>query len=189
MVAPTSSTINSPLSVGQSVAMAGRSIGAMVCRQNFAIAISAPVFPAETAQAAAPVFTASIACHIEETRRPARNAWLGLSLILTAMSVWKTSDRSASRGWRASNGWISFLVAIDQKVDVRTPFERNRGSGEDDDWAGIASHRIQRYPDFLRHSLVRPAPRAPQYLGPGSARRDNTRFGAQGNAAPPSLDP
>ena len=35
-------------------AIAGRSIGAIVCRQNLAIAISAPVLPAETAQSAAP---------------------------------------------------------------------------------------------------------------------------------------
>ena len=87
MVAPTSSTIDSPRSVGHIAAIAGRSIGAIVCRQNFAIAISAPVLPAETAQSASPVFTASIACHIEETRRPARKAWLGLSVILTATSV------------------------------------------------------------------------------------------------------
>ena len=44
MVAPTSSTINSPRSVGQIAAIAGRSIGAIVCRQNLAIAITmAPI--------------------------------------------------------------------------------------------------------------------------------------------------
>ena len=87
IVAPTSSTTDSPLRVGQSAAIAGRSIGAIVCRQNLAIAIKAPVLPADTAQSACPSFTASIACHIEETRRPVRKAWLGLSLILTATSV------------------------------------------------------------------------------------------------------
>ena len=76
-----------PTIVAPAAAIAGRSIGAIVCRQNFAIAIRAPVLPAETAQSAAPVFTASIACHIDETRLPARKAWLGLSLILTATSV------------------------------------------------------------------------------------------------------
>ena len=58
----------------------------MVRRQTLAIAISAPVLPAETAQSASPFFTASIACHIEDVRRPARSAWLGLSVILTATS-------------------------------------------------------------------------------------------------------
>ena len=48
----------------------GRSISGIVCRQTFAIAISAPVLPAETAQSASPRFTASIARHIDETRRP-----------------------------------------------------------------------------------------------------------------------
>ena len=37
-----------------------------MCRQNFAIAISAPVLPAETAQSASPFFTASIASHIDD---------------------------------------------------------------------------------------------------------------------------
>ncbi len=87
IVAPTSRTIDSPRSVGQSAAIAGRSIGAIVCRQNFAIAMRAPVLPADTAQSASPVLTASIACHIDDTRRPDRRAWLGLSVILTATLV------------------------------------------------------------------------------------------------------
>ena len=86
IVAPTSSTIDSPRSVGHIAAIAGRSICDMVRRQTLAIAISAPVLPAETAQSASPFFTASIACHIDDVRRPARRAWLGLSVILTATS-------------------------------------------------------------------------------------------------------
>ena len=74
IVAPTSSTIDLPRSVGHIAAMAGRSTGDIVCRQNFAIAINAPVLPAETAQSASPDFTASTACHIDETRRPVRRA-------------------------------------------------------------------------------------------------------------------
>ena len=50
-----SSTTLSPRSVGQSAAIAGRSMPAMVRRQNFAIAISAPVLPAETAKSASPL--------------------------------------------------------------------------------------------------------------------------------------
>jgi hypothetical protein len=46
--------------------MAGRSILAIVRRQNFDIAISAPVLPAETQTSASPVFTASMARHIDE---------------------------------------------------------------------------------------------------------------------------
>ena len=51
----------------------------MVRRQNFDIAISAPVLPAETQTSASPVFTASIALHIDDFQRPWRSAWLGLS--------------------------------------------------------------------------------------------------------------
>ena len=108
MVAPTSSTIDSPRSVGHIAAIAGRSIGAIVCRQNLAIAIKAPVLPAETAQSAAPDFTASIVCHIDETRRPVRRAWLGLSLILTATSVLKTRDLAASLAWPSRARPIAF---------------------------------------------------------------------------------
>jgi len=39
-----------------------------------------------TAQSASPFFTASIARHIEDVRRPDRSAWLGLSVILIATS-------------------------------------------------------------------------------------------------------
>ena len=48
MVAPTSSTMLSPRTVGHRHAMAGRSMPDMVFRQIFDIAIRAPVLPAET---------------------------------------------------------------------------------------------------------------------------------------------
>ena len=67
IVAPTSSTMLSPRSVGQMPAIAGRSMVAMVRKQNFAMAISAPVLPAETTTSASPVLTASIERHMLET--------------------------------------------------------------------------------------------------------------------------
>jgi hypothetical protein len=70
MVAPRSSTTESPFSVGHSPAIAGRPMPGMVRRLNLAIAISAPVLPAETATSASPFFTASIASHIEDFQRP-----------------------------------------------------------------------------------------------------------------------
>ena len=79
-------------------AIAGRSMPAMVCRQILDIAISAPVLPAETATSASPRFTASMARHIDETRRPARSAWLGLSSMRTATSVCWNSDTAATFG-------------------------------------------------------------------------------------------
>ena len=70
------------------------------------MAMRAPVLPADTTQSARPVFTASIAIHIDEVRRPDRSAWLGLSSIRTATVVCTTSDAAASAGSRASRGAI-----------------------------------------------------------------------------------
>ncbi len=61
-LAPTSSTVLAPLSVGQLATMAGRSNSlATILRISLEIAIRAPVLPAETAAWASPVFTASTA--------------------------------------------------------------------------------------------------------------------------------
>ena len=87
MVAPRSSTTESPRAVGHIAASAGRSIPGNMRRQNRAIAASAPVLPAETATSASPFLTASMASHIDEVLRPRRSAWLGLSCMLTATSV------------------------------------------------------------------------------------------------------
>ncbi len=70
MEAPRSSTSDSPRVVGHIEASAGRSISGSMCRQTLAIAISAPVLPAETAQSASPRLIASMAFHIDDTRRP-----------------------------------------------------------------------------------------------------------------------
>ena len=91
----------------------------MVCRWNRAIAISAPVLPAETATSASPFFTASIASHIDEFLRPRRSAWLGLSCMLTVTSVWTTREAAFSAGCLASCSSISLL----------SPYSRNSLSG------------------------------------------------------------
>ena len=61
----------SPRALGQIAAIAGRSMPAIGRRQKVAIAMSAPVLPAETATSAAFCFTASSASHIEDFQRPA----------------------------------------------------------------------------------------------------------------------
>ena len=73
----------SPRSVGQIAAIAGRSMPGSGFRQNFAIAISAPVLPAETAAPASPSRTACMERHMDDFQRPLRSAWLGLSSICT----------------------------------------------------------------------------------------------------------
>src|SRR6516165_9920107 len=61
--------------------------------------MSAPVLPADTATSASPFFTASIASHIDEVLRPRRRAWLGLSFILTATSVWMMREAAFRSGY------------------------------------------------------------------------------------------
>ena len=119
IVAPRSSTTESPRRVGHTAAIAGRSMPGSMRRLNRAIAISAPVLPADTATSASPFLTASIASHIEEVLRPRRSAWLGLSSMLTATSVWKTRETAFSAGCLASCASIS----------ARSPNSRNSVSG------------------------------------------------------------
>ena len=67
--------------VGHCPAIAGRSMPGMVLRISLAIAIRAPVLPAETAKSASPFCTASIASHMLEPRpRRTRLARLVLHL-------------------------------------------------------------------------------------------------------------
>ena len=83
--------------------MAGRLMPAIIFKLTLAIAISAPVLPAETAQSASLIRTASMARHMDETRRPWRSAWLGLSSIRTTTSVCTTVLAAASFGRVLSN--------------------------------------------------------------------------------------
>ena len=92
---------------------------AMVLRLNFAIAISAPVLPAETATSASPFLTASMASHIEDFQRPLRSAWLGLSSISTATSVCTKREAALSGGRASSSG----------STTARSPNSRNSMSG------------------------------------------------------------
>ncbi len=107
--APRSSTIARPFNVGQTAAMAGRSISAMVLSPSLAITISAPVLPAETATSASLRLTASMASHIDDFQRPLRNAWLGLSFIATAISVWMSREAALSAGQASSSGSTTVL--------------------------------------------------------------------------------
>ena len=120
--APRSSTIDSPRTVGQRAAIAGRSMPAMVLSWNLASAISAPVLPAETARSASPRLTASIASDIEDFQRPWRSAWLGLASIAIATSVWMMRDAALSCGSRVEQ-------RLDQRRGRRTAGIRCRDAG------------------------------------------------------------
>ena len=198
--APRSSTIDAPRSVGHSAAIAGRSIPGIVLRLNFAIAISAPVLPADTATSASPFFTASMASHIDDFQRPLRSAWLGLSSIWTTTSLWTSREAACSRGRAASSGATTRLVAKQEKLDVGVPGQRQLGAWNDHAAPVVTPHGVERDADFSGHefdiyrlggsrqqgantSACLPAP------APSSARRaprtDAPRIAGRGAGTPP----
>ena len=81
-------------------------------------------------------------------------------------------------GMTREDGPDRALLAIEEKLNVGTAFERYGRGGQDDRRPMIAAHRVQRYTNVARHSLVRP-PGAPC---PVPARRDNSGSAEQGNA-------
>ena len=140
-----------PFSVGQSAAIAGRSMPGSILRLNLAIAISAPVLPADTATSASPFLTASMASHIDDFQRPLRSAWLGLSSIRTATSVCTSRQAALSRGWAASSGSILALVAEQDERAVGMLRQRQRRAGNDHRGSMVTPHGVERDADLLGH--------------------------------------
>src|SRR5579883_3251482 len=95
------------------------------------MAISAPVLPAEKAASASFFFTASRASHMEEARRPARKAWLGLSSMRTAIGVWRTVETAMSAGSAESSGLI-FASSEKGEGHFRTLDPRQSGPRHND---------------------------------------------------------
>ena len=126
----------------------------MVRRLNFAIAIRAPVLPAETAASASPLFTASIASHIEDFQRPWRSAWLGLASIRTTTSLCTSREAAFSRGRSSTSGRDHGLIAEQDEFRVGVAGKRNIGAGNHDRRPDVAPHGIERNSDLLGH--VRP---------------------------------
>ena len=122
-----------------------------VRRQKRAIAISAPVLPAETATSASPFFTASMASHIEEVLRPRRSAWLGLSCMADGNVGVDDARDLLQRGMLLELGIDLGAVAEQQELGVGMPVKRDRGAGNDDRSADIATHGVKRYSNLLRH--------------------------------------
>ena len=143
--------MDSPLSVGQIAAIAGRSIPAMVRRLNLAIAISAPVLPADTATSASPFFTASMASHIDDFQRPLRSAWLGLSSILTATSVCTTPRGGLEPRTGVEQRVDHGAVAEQEELDVGMSAERELGARNDHRGPMVSPHGVERDADFLGH--------------------------------------
>ncbi len=102
-------------SVGSGAASAGRSMPGSVRSASFAIAISAPVLPADTAAPARPCFTRSIATPIDVVLAR-RIAWLGFSL----EPIW-------SAAWTISLAWRRFGCSFSPSAMAdSSPTSRNR---------------------------------------------------------------
>ncbi len=123
----------------------------IIRRLNFAIAISAPVLPADTATSASPFLTASMASHIDDFQRPLRSAWLGLSSIRTATSVWTSRQAALSCGWAASSGSIRAWSPNRMNSRVGMLRQRQRGAGHDHRGSMVTPHGVERDADLLGH--------------------------------------
>src|SRR5271154_5332152 len=142
MVAPTSSTIDSPRKVGHIAAIAGRSIGR--ARLHRFDCLPHRRLPPPGAQR-----LARLVAHLDRDVGM-KNARLGRELGVTLEN---RADRP--------------LLAVEEKLEVRPALERDRRGGHDDGRPVIAAHRVQRYANIARHSLVRP----PRACCSGGARR------------------
>ena len=100
--APRSSAVVTPLRVGSCDAIAGRSMPGSVFSTNRAIAISAPVLPADTHACAAPSLTRFTATRIDESffRRSASAG--GSSIATTSEHAWMLARSFAGERARAS---------------------------------------------------------------------------------------
>ena len=94
--------MTSPFFAGSCDAIAGRSMPGRVFSTNLAIAISAPVFPAETQACAAPALTRLIATRIDESflRRSASAG--GSSMSTTSLAGCTTTRSRSAAGARCS---------------------------------------------------------------------------------------
>ena len=134
-------------------AIAGRSMPAIVRRQNFDIAISAPVLPAETATSASPFFTASMRAATSTTssgpgaapgsacrpsrprRRCGRTAAAAFSAGCAAEQRRRSRPRRRTAGIRCP-GWRS---------------SDERGAGNDHRRPVVAAHGVERDTYLLGH--------------------------------------
>ena len=124
MLAPRSRITTGRCCAGITEAIAGRSTPGRVLSTTLAIAISAPVLPAETAAAAAPSFTALIASRML-VLRPCRRATEGLASPATESGVWCTVDRSRSLGCGGEQRLEPRPIAEQQEAQVRLLVERH----------------------------------------------------------------
>ena len=163
MLAPTSSRIVRPRLLGSTTAMAGRSTPGSTPIVNIAMAMAAPVFPAEMNAAASPSRTSEAATRIEESRLR-RRACEGCSPDSTTWEACRTViGKGLAPLWRASSRSTCGLVADEDDLDAVLAAARDRPLDADGD-AAVPSHRVDGDP----HRLVtrRRGHRAPRSQAP-----------------------
>ena len=143
MLAPRSRTTTGRAAAGITEAMAGRSMPGSVFSTILAMAISAPVLPAETAAAASPSLTALMARRML-VLRPWRSAVEGLASPATASGVCRTAALCRSCGWLASSG--SSRCASPNRRNARSGclLERQGCTLDDDSRCRIPAHGVER---------------------------------------------
>ena len=149
MVAPTSSTMLSPRIVGQMAAMAGRSTCAMVLRQILAIAMSAPVLPAETAASASPVAHRLHGPPHGRLAAPGADRLARLVVHAHRHLGMADLDRALQARVRLDERRDGALVAEHEEAQGRMPLERQRRARHDDRGAVIAAHGVERDTHWL----------------------------------------
>ena len=149
--------------VGISEAIAGRSIPGRVLSTNLESAIRAPVLPADTAAAARPSFTASIARPML-LLRPWRRTCEGLAS--RADLVRRVLDRGlrAELGPRLQEPTQLVLIAEQQEAQAGEPFPRHVGACDHHLRRVVAAHGVegdgQRHGVTTAHSAALSATRA-----------------------------
>src|ERR1700722_14306553 len=183
--APRSSITLSLRSVGMKEAIAGRSMTGIILSTNFAIAISAPVLPADTTQPASPGrHRVDRQPHRGTPRAAQRDRWLG---VVGDEFVGVMDD-----GLRRQLGQLvqeradAALDAVEQEFGLREADERDVGAVYHHVRRLFAAHGIERDDHPLAQSRALPAPArvTPSRSVPEPPRaRRNGRRRRKGDAA------
>ena len=142
ILAPRSSITLSPRIVGKNDAIAGRSMPGSVLSTNLAIAIRAPVFPADTTQAALPCATASMASRMLEFR-PAAQSDCRLGIVADGIRRMMNRGDALKIGQVREQRLYPLFVAEEQIVDLRATQPSHVGTRDNHFRRMISAHGIK----------------------------------------------
>ncbi len=147
-LAPRSSTVVTPVRVGSCEAIAGRSMPGSVFSTKRAIAISAPVLPADTQACAVPSLTRLIATRIDESffLRSASAGGSSISTTSLAACDREASPQPATSAWRARPSAAASRPTSDH-ARVGRFLEEGERCRQRDRRTVVAAHRVDGYRD------------------------------------------